>query len=474
MPNVLTRRLGTAPGYLFVTPNASGPSTQVGQTGPLIMDDAGNPIWELPVSNRVRVLDFQAQSLGGQPVLTWWQGAYAGPSGRLPVGTALPGSRFMVYNDHYQPIMSIAARNGFTADLHDLEITPQGNAVLIGTRVDRGDLSPYGGARNGAFVDAEIQEINLATGRLVFTWDLAQHVPLSDSFIAPPASATQAWDAYHVNSVDVSPDGTQLLISARSMSAVYDVSLETGQILWQLGGKQNQFKLPSSLITGPFNTIFQYQHDARFVPGGISLFDNGGAVPGPNGGPFGPGRGMIFNINPQNFTATLQRPPLYHDPVLNPNSQGDLQVLPNGNALIGWGMDVSPGSAPNSSYSEYSANGTLLYDAVLPGQDVSYRVFRQPWVGLPLTRPSAAVVPGAGEATVFASWNGSTETTAWQLLAGPNSRSLAPVSVTPRTGFETAIATTNAGPFYEVQALSAAGTVLNTSLPVRARGPRVR
>ena len=52
----------------------------------------------------------------------------------------------------------------------------------------------------------------------------------------------------------------------------------------------------------------------------------------------------------------------------------------------------------------------------------------------------------------------------------PDRASLSPVSTTPRSGFETAIATTAAGPFYEVKALDAGGKVLNTSAVIRVHG----
>ena len=80
-----------------------------------------------------------------------------------------------------------------------------------------------------------------------------------------------------------------------------------------------------------------------------------------------------------------------------------------------------------------------------------------------------AAVDASGQTTVYASWNGSTETSAWELLAGPKRTSLSPVSITPRTGFETAIATTAAGPFYEVRALDASGRVLKTSAVIRVQ-----
>ena len=178
-------------------------------------------------------------------------------------------------------------------------------------------------------------------------------------------------------------------------------------------------------------------------------------------------RGLILNLDVQNHTASLASPPFYHDPALYANSQGNLQVLGNGDVLIGWGSDSQSGGELSSYYTEYSSSGSVLADYVLAGQDISYRAFSLPWVGIPLTRPAAAVTDANGQATVYASWNGSTETVAWELLAGPTRASLSPVSITSRTGFETAITTTAAGPFYEVKALGAGGQVLKTSAVMR-------
>ena len=471
--SVLTLQPNASLNPIFVAPfdTSSNPNDLVGQTGPLIMDGSGNPIWFLPLSseNRVQALGFQGQTLFGKPVLTWWQGTIAGlAQSHLAAGTPLPGGHFVIYNQHYKEIMSVNAPKGFSMDEHEFVITPQGDAYFIALRPVNANLTAYGGPKNGAYEDPEIMEVNLRTGKLIFTWNMAAHVPLSDSIVPAPTTPGQPWDAYHANSIDVSSDGSQLLVSARNTWGIYDISRKTGQILWQIGGKQNQFSLPSDLITGPYDSAFQYQHDARYVPGGISLFDDGGLGAPPDGGPYGPGRGLILNLDLQNHTASLASPPYYHDPALYPNSLGDLQVLGNGNVLIGWGADSQAGGASTSYYTEYSSSGSVLADFVLPGQNLSYRALSLPWVGVPLTRPAAAVTDANGQATVYASWNGSTETVAWQLLAGPTRASLSPVSITSRTGFETAITTTAAGPFYEVKALGTGGAVLKTSAVIRA------
>ncbi len=405
----------------------------------------------------------------GRPVLTWWQGTISGiESSKLPAGTSLPGGHFVIYNDQYREIMSVQAPKGFSMDEHELLITPQGDAYFIATKVVKANLTPYGGTRAGEYVDPQVFEVDLRTQKLIFGWNMAAHVPLSDSIVPMTTTPGRPWDPYHANSIDVSPDGSQILISARNTWGIYDISRHTKQFLWQIGGKQNQFSLPADLITGPYDSAFQYQHTPRFVPGGISLFDDGGLGAPPDGGPYGPGRGLILDLDLQDMSASLASPPIYHDPALYPNSQGDLQVLGDGDVFIGWGSDTLSNGELSSYYTEYSSSGSVLADYVLAGQDVTYRALSLPWVGLPLRRPAAAVRGAAGQATVYASWNGSTQTVAWELLAGPKRTSLSRVSLTSSTGFATAIATTAAGPFYEVQAIGAGGVVLDRSAVIRA------
>jgi hypothetical protein len=100
----------------------------------------------------------------------------------------------------------------------------------------------------------------------------------------------------------------------------------------------------------------------------------------------------------------------------------------------------------------------------------TYRAFRSDWVGTPSYRPSQALISNGGGTDVYASWNGSTETTAWRVLAGstPNSLSVASLDVS-RTGFETIVRVDSAGPYFEAQALGSGGQVLGTSLVRKIR-----
>ncbi|MBV8711007.1 MAG: hypothetical protein JOY56_04485, partial [Solirubrobacterales bacterium] len=74
----VNKRSGAAyNGDIFLTPQY-GPV----QNGPMLLDPAGNLIWFQPVPPNQLATDFRVQQLGGQPVLTWWQGYTNNGSGR--------------------------------------------------------------------------------------------------------------------------------------------------------------------------------------------------------------------------------------------------------------------------------------------------------------------------------------------------------------------------------------------------------
>jgi hypothetical protein len=68
----------------------------------------------------------------------------------------------------------------------------------------------------------------------------------------------------------------------------------------------------------------------------------------------------------------------------------------------------------------------------------SYRAFRLPWKAAPATRPAVSVRRTKRGPVLYASWNGATELTHWQIHVGPSPRSLVPIRMVPRRGFETA------------------------------------
>jgi hypothetical protein len=247
----------------------------------------------------------------------------------------------------------------------------------------------------------------------------------------------------HLNSIDAMPDGN-LLVSARNTWAVYKVDAGNGEIIWRLGGKKSDFKL------GP-GARFAWQHDARtHADGSITLFDDEDSPPEAK-----QSRGLVLEVDETAKTASVKSQYQHPDKYLLAGSQGSFQVLPAGNLFMGWGADPY--------YTELAPDGSLVLDGKFE-TGTSYRAFRYDWVGKPTDKPAiAATKSPTGRATVHASWNGSTETTHWRLLAGRSAGALAALGVVARNGFETAIAVPAGLRNAAVVALDAGGAVLAAS-----------
>ena len=158
------------------------------------------------------------------------------------------------------------ATDGWIITLHALVIRGDDAWVTVNKDIKK-NLSKYGGAYNGALTDSAVQEYNLKTGKLLYTWDALDHIPLSDSYATLPTNGFP-WDAYHVNSIDLPGDGT-VVVSMRNTWAVYKVNISTGQIEWTLGGRHSSFKFDSG-------AGFQWQHDVSVYPGTnyVTMFDD--------------------------------------------------------------------------------------------------------------------------------------------------------------------------------------------------------
>src|SRR5215204_4268767 len=238
---VLERAHGTAPGYLFVSPER-----RVDQAGPLILDNAGQVVWFHPVSAH-RVTSFRVQRFRDRPVLTWWSAERAKGRGHKGV--------YVIADDRYRIIRTLAAAHSLAADQHEFLLTPRGTAVLTAYKKIPYDLSALGGSVHGAIWEGIVQEIDVASGRLLLEWHSIDHVGVDESYETLPKDPGKTYDYFHINAVDLRPNG-DLLISGRNTHAAYDVRRSDGALRWRLGGKRSDFSF------GP-RARFAWQHDPR-------------------------------------------------------------------------------------------------------------------------------------------------------------------------------------------------------------------
>jgi hypothetical protein len=450
IPPRITVRKGSpkVTGGIFLTPlpsptvhpgsNNTVTINPVGPGGPMIIDGRGELVWfqqlELPdVAANLRI-----QRFAGKRVLTWWQG------GVTPFAFGI--GEGVIADTSYRTLRTVKAGNGYPMDLHEFELTPEGDALFTIYSPIMVHLPGTPEGKLSLMMDAIVQQVDVRTGLVVWEWHAYGHIPLKESYATPQNSIS--YDAYHFNSIQALAGG-RVLISARDTAAIYNVDQASGRILWKLGGKASTFRLGRG-------ARFWLQHDARMLPNGqITMFDDEAGPPRKAAS-----RGLILALDHRRRTARVVRE-YKRSGSTSAQSEGSLQKLPGGNVFVGWGAEPF--------FSEFTAGGRLLFDASLPEDDGSYRILRYPWSATPKTRPDAAARrTGPSSVSVHASWNGATTVARWQVLAGSDAASLRPVATAARSGFETRIDVSGAATTFAVRALSSRGRTLATSVPVSA------
>ena len=405
--------------------------------GLMILDADGELVWFKPLpGGREIPFNFRVQTYQGKPTLTWFQGALQGAHG---VG------HYVLADDSYRVIAQVESTD-YPCDLHEFILTPEGTALH--TAYEQGVVTDDG----APIIVGHAQEVDVATNELLFDWS-------SYPTVDPDLAYThQLGDYFHINSIGLWPGPARnLIISSRNTCAVYLVDRLTKRVIWRLGGKRSHFAMG-------LGTPFYFQHDARALAdgSGLSLFDDA-SRPCPET----MASGKVIRLDQEARTATLVHRFLHTDHELHTPSQGNCQLLPNGDHVVGWGF--------LPFFSAYAASddtieAPLILDGRFPPGADSYRTFIFDWVGHPpLSELAVAVLPSgaSGKLRAWASWNGATEVATWQVNASSSSSSPRPLARAKRTGFETAI---NFEPgnatIFEVVALDASGQVLGRSDPV--------
>lgn len=415
------------PGYVFVT-TLNGP----GQRGPIIFDNAGQVVWFEETSDVA--IDFRRQIYQGKPVLTWWEGQISQVGTGQGVG--------VIVDQTYTEIARVQAGNGYFADVHEFLLTPEGTALITVYNEVTRDLTSVGGPSSAPVLDSIVQEVDVKSGTVLFEWHSLDNIPFTDSY----APITNPYDYFHVNSIDVHPDG-DLIVSARNTSAVYKLDRKSGARIWTLGGRSSDFEM------GPA-AFFMYQHDAQaHVDGTVTLYDDGPSSSSKQS------RAIRLGLDLGGMQANLLQA-YTHPEALASFAMGNAQQLANGGVMVGWGTEPW--------LTEFGPLGDVRFDATFDGGAWNYRTFRNTWIGKPKTQPVAAVRRHARTTSVYASWNGSTQTAFWAINAGPNAASAKVVKTVPRTGFETAMSIPGTPRVVSVTALDAKRRALATSAVVTA------
>ncbi len=289
--------------------------------------------------------DFRLQENG---LLTYFQNA---------------GQKYYAMDSSYTIVDSFYTGNGYETDLHELRILPNGNALLMSYDVKIINMSKIvpGGQKDAEVTGLIIQEIDPAKN-VVFQWKSWDHFEITDADSVNLSLGVI--DYCHGNALEIDYDGN-ILLSSRNMSEITKISRNTGDIIWRLGGKNNQF----TFINDPIK--FSYQHAIRRTAAGTyTMFDNGNF----HEPKFS--RAVEYQINETNMTCQLIWE-FRRDPIIYSFAMGYTERLPNGNTSISWGFS-------NITYTEVTPVGETAYEFSLGNLSYSYRVVKENWFTKPL------------------------------------------------------------------------------------------
>ncbi|MCJ1350716.1 MAG: hypothetical protein MMC33_000697 [Icmadophila ericetorum] len=278
----------------------------------------------------------------------------------------------------------------------------------------------------------------------------------------PSSTLTNSHVYSHINSVDKNSGG-DYLVSSRHVETVYKINGSSGDIIWQLGGKESSFEMVNGLN-------FSFQHNARFraensTTTTISIFDN--AYDGFNGSSLF-SQGKIIAVSNETMKAELLMAYGAPDPSggLVSASQGNVQYLPNGNKFLGWGSQCY--------VSESTDDGTPVFYAYFATTGaLQYRSYRFNFTGNPTTTPALYTYAKdtTSQTAYYVSWNGATEVGSWNIYSGSEPTSLQMVGSVKKNGFET---TTTVPQYYAytiVEAVAGNGTALRNSTVIKTFVP---
>jgi hypothetical protein len=340
---------GVANGYIFLTDTFT--PTNFGFYMMVLTND-GTPIWSRQLTNSG--YDFKVLPNGNlhyaqqYRALTFSGGGYV---------------THEILDENFNDVESIRAGNGYNAECHDFQMLANGHVLLTSyymTQVDMSKVVPNGNP--AALVSgAVLQELD-GQRNVVFQWRSWDHYPFTSQWVS---STNAVISAFHVNCITEDTDGN-LIISTPNW--VKKISRQTGNILWHLGGTENQFTFVG--VSQQEGTNDFAGHAIHRLPNGhVLIYNNSSVAAGPTS------TAHEYALDETNKIAThiwTYRP----NPGVPGPSQGNAQRLANGNTFIGWG---GVGGTTNPTCTEVSGTNVVFQLRFTNSGVTSYRAFRFPF-----------------------------------------------------------------------------------------------
>ena len=210
----------------------------------------------------------------------------------------------------------------------------------------------------------------MKTGLVRWEWHSLDHVAASESQ-APVPTTRRRGTGFTSTRSSREPNG-DVLISARSTWATYQLEGGTGEIVWRLGGTKSSFTMGPGAETA-------WQHDARMLPDGDDHAVRRRLEPAD---PLPVAR-RAHRARPGDPRRASRASYTHPGGPLLADSQGNMQTLADGSTRrrLGRGPERQRARAPTAR---------CCSTRTCPPDMSSYRAFRFPWSGHPLSAAGGA------------------------------------------------------------------------------------
>ena len=229
----------------------------------MVLTNDGTPIWYKELTNAC--YDFKVL-----------------PNGDLHYAQQIRGLTYtgggdvyhQILDENYSPVEMIHAGNGYVAEAHDFQMLPNGNVLLEGYYLTQVDMSQVVSNGNPAALvsGAVLQELD-GQRNVVWQWRAWDHYPFTQEWVNSTAAVISE---FHINCLFLDNDGN-LVISTPNW--VKKINRQTGDIMWHLGGTENQFTFVGVSQAEGIND-FAGHNINRLANGDVLNYNNSGFGPG--------------------------------------------------------------------------------------------------------------------------------------------------------------------------------------------------
>lgn len=306
-----------------------------------IIDNNGTPVFFRLLSERANNFNLQ-------------------PNGFLAYSSSQQ-KKIFVLDSSYRFIDTITSV-GFELNDVDFILTKKNEAIVLGHDDRIFDMSTIvdGGMPNALIKESVLQILD-KNKNVIFNWKSSEHFNILDVNEKSPFVdlTSSVIDYMNITDIEVDSDST-LLLCCKSMDEITKINKNTGEIVWRMGGKHNQFTFESDDQKYSQPTSVQKCNN-----GNLLIFDSGTLCSTQVSS------AVEYEINETEKAVKLVRRDAKLKNIYSPK-KGGVQGIANGNKLISWGEN-------KPSFSELNPNGTTALEVDFSDNSSCKQIFKSEW-----------------------------------------------------------------------------------------------